>query len=254
MDKMANKIYKDIEELKKELQPLVKSFLEKAKVGVWHAELTETYRTQERQLELYKAGKTPAKVATYHNWRLAFDIAMFKNGRKQVSWDFKLYAKVAPIAEKMGFTWGGRWKVRDGCHFQWEKPLPKPAPKPAPKPDPDPCAKVKEQLASERRVVNARDEELRKLRIERDHFADRTETAEKELEEEKKGNEAVEAQMAGTLVLRTARIEELELLVRSLAGDAELGQGIRIIWEAIKNTCKAILAKIKEVFKRDKNN
>ena len=251
---MSEKIYKDIKELKKELQPLVKSFLEKARVGVWHAELTETYRTQERQLELYKVGKTPAKVATYHNWRLAFDIAMFKNGRKQVSWDFKLYEKVAPIAEKMGFTWGGRWKVRDGCHFQWEKPLPKPAPKPAPKPDPDPCAKVKEQLASERRVVNARDEELRKLRIERDHFVGRTETAEKALKVERKENEAVQSRMASDLLEKELRVEELTKLVDILTQEAKLGKLLKAVgiwaYDRVKNAAEAIIARVGAYFRR----
>ena len=48
--------------------------------------------------------------------------------------------------------------------------------------------------------------------------------------------------MAGTLVLRTARIEELELLVRSLTQDAQLGVGVRIIAESIKNACRGIVA------------
>ena len=245
------KIYSDIKELRKELQLLVKSFLERAKVPPWHAELTETYRTQERQLELYKAGKTPAKVATYHNWRLAFDIAMFKNGRKQVSWDFKLYAKVAPIAEKMGFTWGGRWKVRDGCHFQWEKVLPKPTPKPNPV---DPCAKIKEQLASERRVVNARDKELSKLRIERDHFVGRTETAEKALEAERKENEVIQSRMASDLLEKELRVEELTKLVDILTQEAKLGKLLKAvgIWlcDRTKHALETIVVRVGAYFRR----
>ena len=138
---MTNKIYKSIKELNPRIQPLVREFLKKAKVGKWQMFLVETYRTQARQKELYKAGKTPTPVATYHNWRLAFDTA-FKDSKGNVSWDYKLFDKVAPIAEKTGFTWGGRWKNKDRVHFQWDKPWPKSKsalkPKPTPKPVPAP--------------------------------------------------------------------------------------------------------------------
>ena len=142
---MSERIYKSIKELDPRIQPLVREFLKKAKVGRWQMRLAETYRTQARQTYLYNTGKSANKIATYHKWRLAFD-TFFQSTRGEDkgkgSWNYKLFDKVAPIAEKMGFTWGGRWKNKDRVHFQWDKPWPKSKsalkPKPTPKPVPAP--------------------------------------------------------------------------------------------------------------------
>lgn len=140
---MALPIIKDIDKLRPEIQPLAKEFLRRTVFGAWRALMVETLRTQARQTELYKAGKTPVAKIGPHGSGLAFDIAFFQKignvERAKVSYDYALYYKAGPIGEKLGFTWGGRWPSRDLVHFQWDKPLgsykvpPRPQ-KPLPKP------------------------------------------------------------------------------------------------------------------------
>lgn len=291
---MAAKVYRDIKELKPELQPLVAEFLKRAVTGGWHADLTETYRSQARQLELYKAGKTPAKVSTYHNWRLAFDIAMFKNGRKQVSWDFKLYEKVAPIAEKQGWTWGGRWKVKDGCHFQWEGALPGTkvtlcrmgtkifdpegehlSPAELKKrfgtnykvfQIPNVCKGIEDKLTLAKQELKVRITErdterkakesyaTRLAQVEKDNIALNTKVTYyggriddllKKMGQDEKDTKRLMENSAKALVEKGKRIQELESLVNSLTADAELGAGVRTIYQATKNALERILGRIK---------
>ena len=80
---------------------------------------------------------------------MAFDTA-FKDAKGHASWDSKLFIKVAPIAEKMGFTWGGRWKNKDRVHFQWDKPWPGAKSRPKSTKTPvEPEIKPKSPLSSE---------------------------------------------------------------------------------------------------------
>lgn len=74
----------------------------------------ETYRTPDRQSELYAQGRTePGNIVTqaepfesYHNYGLAIDISPINNA-------------VGEIFEGCGFEWGARWKsFKDTPHFQ----------------------------------------------------------------------------------------------------------------------------------------
>lgn len=64
--------------------------------------------------------------SSYHNFGLAFDIAVLKNGKPTWEdgidldgnhvWD---YVDVGLIGESLGLEWGGRWKFLDVPHFQY---------------------------------------------------------------------------------------------------------------------------------------
>lgn len=95
--------------------------------------VTQGLRTIEQQNALYAQGRTiPGNVVTYarggesyHNYGLAFDIAVLKDGTP--TWDTKIdidqndvsdYVDVGEIGELIGLEWGGRWKKSDMPHFQ----------------------------------------------------------------------------------------------------------------------------------------
>src|SRR5699024_8983299 len=99
-------------------------------------QITEGFRTEERQDDLYAQGRTqPGNIVTnakggesYHNYGLAVDFAVEADG--EVTWDVNYdgngngksdWVEVADIAKDLGFTWGGDWEeFRDYPHLQME--------------------------------------------------------------------------------------------------------------------------------------
>lgn len=94
---------------------------------------TQGLRSMAEQEAIYAQGRTkPGPIVShakpgqsYHNYGLAFDIAIVKDGR--VTWDDKVdvdeddvpdYVEVGEIGEQLGMEWGGRWKRQDLPHFQ----------------------------------------------------------------------------------------------------------------------------------------
>ncbi len=63
----------------------------------------------------------PRNPLSVHSWGAAFDINVASNqyGQKPT-----LDRRVVAVFERRGFTWGGRWRVPDGMHFQFTRPLP----------------------------------------------------------------------------------------------------------------------------------
>ena len=88
--------------------------------------VSQALRTIAEQDALYAKGRTaPGKVVTkarggssYHNYGLAFDVALIRNGK--VIWNDPGYRNLSTIAEKYGFYWGGnfRGKFTDQPHFE----------------------------------------------------------------------------------------------------------------------------------------
>jgi peptidoglycan L-alanyl-D-glutamate endopeptidase CwlK len=89
--------------------------------------VTQGLRTIAEQNALYAQGRTaPGKIVTkakggssYHNFGLAFDIAVRKeNG--DIDWDTaKLYSRVGQLGKSIGLEWGGDFKsIKDTPHFQ----------------------------------------------------------------------------------------------------------------------------------------
>ena len=90
--------------------------------------ITETYRPQERQEELYRQGRTaPGQVVTWtrhsrHTSRRAWDVACIGKNL----YDLDALKKAGQIAKSLGITWGGDWTAPDRPHFEiglnWKEP------------------------------------------------------------------------------------------------------------------------------------
>ena len=94
---------------------------------------TTTWRSKERQIELYAQGRTkPGEVVTYidgiksrsrHNFypSQAIDVAIDVDPGpgKVVVWDDKLYSPLGPLCLKHKLIWGGDFlQFKDYCHIQ----------------------------------------------------------------------------------------------------------------------------------------
>jgi peptidoglycan L-alanyl-D-glutamate endopeptidase CwlK len=113
--------------------------------------VTSTLRSPAEQAALYAQGRKPLadvnalraeagmapisegrnRVVTHartsvHEFGLAFDVALLKNGMPH--WDSSAdlnsdnvadYAETGAIGESLGLIWGGRFRNRDLCHFEW---------------------------------------------------------------------------------------------------------------------------------------
>lgn len=124
------------------LQPLVRVFLERLRFKILHNRvlltgfITDGYRTSQQQASLYAIGRTSErgrKPVTYaqagdslHEYGLAIDICFRVKQLRvpnpdppEISYDLLSLFKAGEIGEKMGFEWGGRWKMKDYPHFQY---------------------------------------------------------------------------------------------------------------------------------------
>lgn len=91
--------------------------------------ILEGYRSPERQEVLSKIGVhvTGAQAfQSYHQYGLAADCAFLRDGKLVISekdpWAMKGYTLYGEVAESLGLTWGGRWKMMDFGHVEWRKP------------------------------------------------------------------------------------------------------------------------------------
>lgn len=82
------------------------------------------YRSPTQQAEIYASGRTvPGLIRTAqkyssHNTGLAFDIAIYKNG-KFIEPPSPEYTQAGQIGQKLGLVWGGSWRAfRDWPHFE----------------------------------------------------------------------------------------------------------------------------------------
>ena len=94
-------------------------------------EVISGLRSWSAQAALYAQGRTkPGKIVTkarpgssWHNYGLAIDLGLFKNGiyldeSKPAEAD-KLYSEIGRIAEVNGIEWAGHWKsFQETPHFQ----------------------------------------------------------------------------------------------------------------------------------------
>lgn len=91
--------------------------------------LIEGYRSPERQAVLQAAGSHVTNAGpfqSYHQHGLAADSAFLRDGRLVISerdpWAMRGYELYGEVAESVGLTWGGRWKLLDLGHVEWRKP------------------------------------------------------------------------------------------------------------------------------------
>ena len=80
--------------------------------------LTEWFRSPEKQLKLLRAGKTWT-LNSAHIHGLAIDIAIIKDGRYIV--DGESYRPLGEYWKELTGIWGGDWKVKDYCHFEYTR-------------------------------------------------------------------------------------------------------------------------------------
>ena len=117
------KTYRDVSELRSGAREACEAFLKECQAKGLDIFLTETYRSQERQNELYSQGRTTkGKVVTWtkrskHTERCAWDVSFKSTGYDELG---KFY-DAGRIANYLGIEWGGNWKKADRPHFQYEK-------------------------------------------------------------------------------------------------------------------------------------
>lgn len=122
-------VIRDINQLLPMAQKACRLFLAECEKEGLTVLITETYRTQERQNELYAQGRTKSgKKVTWtknsrHTSRLAWDICKNKKGEEYSDIDF--FEKCGEIANRLDIIWGGDWIDRpDRPHFEifpdWE--------------------------------------------------------------------------------------------------------------------------------------
>ncbi|HLO11497.1 MAG TPA: peptidoglycan-binding protein [Pseudoneobacillus sp.] len=90
--------------------------------------ITQGYRSIEEQNALYAQGRTtPGNIVTnakggqsYHNWRLAFDIAVL-NSDGSIDWNTDAkYIAIGKLGQSIGLAWGGAWTTfKDMPHFEY---------------------------------------------------------------------------------------------------------------------------------------
>lgn len=87
--------------------------------------LIEGYRSPERQAQLAAQGSHVTHAGanmSYHQYGLAADSAFLRDGRIVISerdpWAMRGYELYGQIAEQLGLTWGGRWKLLDYGHVE----------------------------------------------------------------------------------------------------------------------------------------
>jgi len=73
----------------------------------------ETYRSRERQLELFKKGASKLKKVGVHHYGLACDIVKKVNGKPSWKGDFSF---LRDLAKAHGLIWGGDWGTPNVKH------------------------------------------------------------------------------------------------------------------------------------------
>ncbi len=87
--------------------------------------LLEGYRSPQRQNVLAAMGPSVTNAAAFQSWHqygLAADCAFLRDGKLVISekdpWAMRGYRLYGEVAESLGLTWGGRWKMMDFGHAE----------------------------------------------------------------------------------------------------------------------------------------
>lgn len=87
--------------------------------------ILEGYRSPERQDILAAMGSNVTNAAAYQSWHqygLAADCAFLRDGKIVVTekdpWAMRGYRLYGEVAESLGLSWGGRWKMTDLGHTE----------------------------------------------------------------------------------------------------------------------------------------
>jgi peptidoglycan LD-endopeptidase CwlK len=90
--------------------------------------LLEGYRSPERQSLLASQGAHVTNAGawqSYHQYGLAADCAFLRDGKLVITekdpWALRGYQLYGQVAEELGLTWGGRWRLMDFGHVEWRR-------------------------------------------------------------------------------------------------------------------------------------
>ncbi|MFZ5520549.1 MAG: M15 family metallopeptidase [Pseudomonadota bacterium] len=90
--------------------------------------LLEGWRSPQRQALLAGMGEHVTRAGAWQSWHqygLAADCAFLRQGRLVISerdpWAMRGYQLYGQVAESVGLTWGGRWKLMDLGHVEWRR-------------------------------------------------------------------------------------------------------------------------------------
>lgn len=91
--------------------------------------LLEGYRSPARQDLLAQMGGTVTNARAFQSWHqygLAADCAFWRDGKLVISekdpWAMRGYRLYGAVAEQLGLTWGGRWRMMDLGHTELRLP------------------------------------------------------------------------------------------------------------------------------------
>ncbi len=79
-------------------------------------QVTETFRSQARQAQLFARRATQLEKVGVHHYGLACDFARIEDGK--ADWNAADWTFLGPLAAKHGLVWGGDWSLRDLVHVQ----------------------------------------------------------------------------------------------------------------------------------------
>ena len=130
---------RSLNDLSYRFKPTVFEFLARCCEAGVPLMIIDTLRTPEEQAEHLANGVswTPNSLHLPQppdNKSLAIDVAPYYifqlHGPDKLQWDAKdpVWEKIGLIGERMGMTWGGRWKQKDLGHFQYKAVHPSPKP------------------------------------------------------------------------------------------------------------------------------
>lgn len=118
--------------LEPQIQPLARKLLADAKAQGLDLIVTQGLRTMAEQQALYDQGRTtPGNIVTnakpgssWHNFGLAFDVAVVVNGKPTWPNDAALWKRIGDIGKAAGLVWGGDFKsFVDMPHFEYHPGL-----------------------------------------------------------------------------------------------------------------------------------
>jgi len=91
--------------------------------------ILEGYRSPARQDALASMGSSVTNARAWQSWHqygLAADCAFLRNGKLVITekdpWAMRGYQLYGEVAESVGLTWGGRWKMMDFGHTELRLP------------------------------------------------------------------------------------------------------------------------------------
>jgi peptidoglycan L-alanyl-D-glutamate endopeptidase CwlK len=91
--------------------------------------ILEGYRSPDRQNMLAGMGSNVTNATAFQSWHqygLAADCAFMRDGKLVISekdpWAMRGYQLYGEVAEAVGITWGGRWKMMDFGHTELRLP------------------------------------------------------------------------------------------------------------------------------------